>query len=273
MPRLLAFWQRHTVPMPPPTPDFELQNPLILLAHFSALFASLTIQSNAARHFIFIPLIIYTAYVLFTQPISNDRVAAYSAASVWATYLGILEKLLFSVPEDTFFRPSLEKRGDPAHYGLLKKLQWAGSLFVSQRGTGWNFQVRNVPKMGTRFESRAKFLRAEVVRMVVVYIVMDLAHTYAMQQPHHEYVSLAHRDVWHRVWDALAYGAQGWGTIQMSYRVASVLAVATGLSSPQVCYPSFCFVYSLYAMFRESLLSAYNRIGHRFLEACSMHTQ
>jgi hypothetical protein len=168
----------------------------------------------------------------FIEPFSNNTSTRFSISLLWYLYLGTLPKILFCIPEQTYWRQghTLEAVQYPAF--SKQKLKWAIALLCNNRGIGWNFLVKGVPASPVG-ESRGVFVKKRVRDMVVVFAMVDVTGLY-LRKLHGEEVGGVER-----LAVVLAIGAQASGGTSFHYAYMSAFAVGTGLSSPQDWPPLF----------------------------------
>jgi len=210
-----------------------------LLLPLSQLLA-LTLPPFRFREHIFVPIIASLAYATYTNQFS-DTVSGRALAGIhWTVFLGTIEKLMFGVPEQDYWRLDrayAEAKGMP--FGF-KKLHWATSLALNQRGVGWNYQVRGVPKRSAP-QSKWSFIAYQFFKYVQYYVLSDLLHAYFVRYHYLEGVNIAFLDLRADTWtrsfcNAFCAGAKLYFPIQMNYTLVSIVSVLFGICQPKVFY-------------------------------------
>jgi hypothetical protein len=209
----------------------ELQHPLLLPLHLLTIFITFLVPPFPLRRHLSILSIILTYLPLTLHPISTDPAAAYGAATLWViTLRGLTLHVFHGVPEATLFRPSVEPAGAALSYGLLQKAGWALSLLTSVRGVGWN----NGPVLPARRSiSKRRFLVHAATMLVVLYLLLDLARTWMLQQPYCQYgldeagfrFPSQQQSLLKRLGDLAANGVSGAAYMAMQYHIFSIIAV------------------------------------------------
>ena len=173
-----------------------------------------------------------------------DDMQPFSLA--WAFYLSTLEKILLSGPRGP--EASFWRRGRPqealgyAAFGL-RKLKWSLMLIFSVRGVGWNWQVKNTPS--PRFKSRWAFVSTHSMYFIYHMLLADLLITLGIRmwysspegmvgEVNSKYLTLRDPDWRWQFVRCLTWACLPYHAIQMQYIVCALLAVALGLSSPEV---------------------------------------
>lgn len=182
---------------------------------------------------------------LFTQDIATANLFALA----WPHYLSTLEKVVFAGdkgPEGDLWR--LDKRAQEALSFApfsYEKLKWAVVLLLNLRGVDWSFQIPKIPRKGSRYSSRARFLVAQSVELVGVLFMADLvSHAmirlnfsragYPPGTLNSKCLTLRDPDPFWSFLKTLVYGSGPYYFINMQYITCSIVAVALGISQPKV---------------------------------------
>ena len=200
---------------------------------------TLTLPPFRYREHIFVALIASLAYATYTNHFANTVEGRALSGIYWTVFPGTIEKLLFGIPEEEYWRldrPRAEAASKP--FGL-SKLRWTTALALNQRGIGWNYQVKGVPPTSAP-QPKWPFLRHQLLKYVQYYIVSDLLHVYFMRFHYTQGVDIAYLDLRANTWtrsfcNAFCAGAKLYFPIQMNYTLVSIISVLLGLCQPKVC--------------------------------------
>ena len=191
------------------------------------------------RALIFVPLIVSLVCAGLQNTFTEDLELLASIVSLWPWYLGTIEKLLFTRPEEDFWRVDRTRAEATRMSPGLSKLVWSLSLWRGPRGIGWNHQVKGVPK-ATAPQTKWRFILYQLGCYAQYYLVCDLLTTYVSKHyygsPNVDYASLTIRDpAWSRsLLNAFVAGALVQFPLQLQYTLASIVFVLLGLSQPKV---------------------------------------
>ena len=186
---------------------------------------ALTLPPFEYRAHIFVPIILALSIATYTTHFGNTVESRALSGIHWTVFTGTIAKLLFSSPEEEYWRldrPRMEAVSKPFGFS---KLHWATSLCLNQRGIGWNFQVKGVPP-NPYSQSKRAFIRGQLVKYVQSYIMTDLLHLYFMKYHYIEGVNIAFLNLRANTWtrsfcNAFCAGAKLYFPIQMNYTLAS----------------------------------------------------
>lgn len=179
-------------------------------------------------------LIAYLAYLTLVDDYPVDTGVRYGLTNLWFFYLPTIEKLLFSQPEQAYWRLDRQKAEAASMRFGFQKLKWATALWINPRGIGWNYQLKGV-RPAKYSNSRWIFVSQQLFRSLLYYIVLATMSIYVVRYPY-----LGYRDssTWTRslLTELIAgiFIAFGW---QLQWTIASVAGVASGLSQPKVSCP------------------------------------
>lgn len=182
------------------------------------------------RALVFVSAIIACAVVLHSERVGDDPQIAYAFGMPWVSYLATIDRLLFAIPELSFWRVG-EKAGEAMSYGFgLKKLQWSAAIYFNPRGIHWNYAANGLTPTDLRPEilSRHVFVYRNTARFVVLCLGYDILHTYLLSQ-----YGMDGRPPWNPVTIAAAAYVIFCG-MQLNHLLASVTFVGLGLSRPEV---------------------------------------
>ncbi|KAL6820003.1 membrane bound O-acyl transferase family domain-containing protein [Trichoderma camerunense] len=160
------------------------------------------------------------------------------AVTVRWVYMVVLD-----TAEVGFFRgTSYDKEESPLKLGLWKKLKWSADLWFSWRGVGWNWEVSNIPRPVGQIASRGRWLAiqagAAIVNFATQKVIID--HVFCRYYPSSNTVeAFTSLSLIHRLWISVIHLALGWLFLANANRIIAIVAVATRLSPPENCPPSF----------------------------------
>ncbi|KAL8648013.1 MAG: hypothetical protein Q9210_005225 [Variospora velana] len=234
------------------TPNYDLSPPTGSIIPYLVLWAvqlvALALPAFHGRRSLSALAIIVLAIVSHVNPhFTNDIALAQPFTIGWSVYLSTLEKIVFAAepgPEASFWhidKPTQEALLLPA-LGF-RKLKWALVLMFNMRGVRWNYQVRNVPK--AKPMSKWSFVFSQTLAAVYYMLAADLVvqlgiHLFYTASDgqvgalNTKYLTLRHRHWRWRFVKALVFGATPYYICCLQYTIGSVVAVALGLSEPQV---------------------------------------
>lgn len=215
---------------------------------------------------IFVLAVIACAAVLHSDRVGDDPQIAYAFGMAWPSYLATIDRLLFTIPEQSFWRVG-DKKGEAILYGFgLKKLRWSMSQFFNPRGIHWNYEAKGIARVEGKpeFRSRTAFVYRKSILFLKLCFGYDILHTYLVSQ--HREAGLANRVytplgdrpfMWSFATTAAAAYVMFCG-VQLNHLLTSITFVGLGLSEPEVgSLVSRCF--------SRSPLTLVIRIGHRCL--------
>ncbi|GAA5975248.1 hypothetical protein JCM21900_001875, partial [Sporobolomyces salmonicolor] len=180
---------------------------------------------------LFIASALYTALAYTTGSPPDD----YGRASLnFSLCLIALDRFLLASPNfEAVFCKSAAEPVPPAW--SWRRLGWALKMTTSMRGAGWSWQVRGVPTGGADI-SRRQFVRSRLLRMALLYVVMDAVSTYMQSRPYfHRQVSLASLSFVERQINMLSACAAGALAIAILHSALSAVCVASSAWSPSEC--------------------------------------
>jgi hypothetical protein len=163
-----------------------------------------------------------------------DTGIRYGLTNLWFFCLPTIEKLLFSQPEQAYWRLDRQKAEAASMPFGFQKLKWATALWINPPGIGWNYQLKGA-RPAKYSNSRWIFVSQQLFRSLLYYIVLVTTSIYVVRYPY-----LGYRDssTWTRSLltelNAGIFIAFGW---QLQWTIASVAGVASGLSQPKVSFP------------------------------------
>ena len=232
---------------------------------------ALSLPPFKARSPISVALISALGFLSYLNMLTQDPVIRLLLVNQWWTFLGTLEKLLFSNVEEDYHRIG-RKKGEATLLPFgLEKFKWALSLLLCPRGVGWNFQVKGVPVQAgksllLRNNPKRLFLRHQALQYIKYYITTDLIQLYASRIMYGTGVAPELLTVRASSWslsflNALFSGFRIYFPLQLSYTMGSIITVYIGMYEPQVCLllwiPPSAMVICL----------TFPRIGRHFSEA------
>lgn len=148
----------------------------------TVLLLTLHPTSLIRRLLYYVPIVLLCA--AYRAPLGDK---AATAASTGAYQYGILlagwtmrilDRLYLNRPEEAF-RYKGEETISPLTYTPLQKLGWAVELMIVTRGVGWNWEIRQIPKMPQL--SRRGFLlwkaRSALLTICMLYIIRLAANS------------------------------------------------------------------------------------------------
>lgn len=119
---------------------------------------TLLLPQGAARSFTGLPPILYIAYNLrrcSTGKIENDYL---NAINVFTCLMRYLDFCVINVPERDFHRVrpdgNAETESDVRNMTIWQKFRWNFDLFMTMRGVGWNWRVKNVEAVPMQLSRR-----------------------------------------------------------------------------------------------------------------------
>jgi hypothetical protein len=185
------------------------------------------------RSFLFVHLIAAAAYSAHTNQFSDDPGLRYGLACVWPYYMATIAKLLFTVPEQDFYR--LDKGPIQAPGWSFAKFKWAAALFINHRGIGWNFQVKGVPEQAPT--TRTWFVLQRICKLFVSYLILDALACY--QRLHfdgNDQATLTYRDsnILTSFWNSAVAGMTPYFLMSVQYSLLSAVTVSIGICAPEV---------------------------------------
>ncbi|QYS92759.1 MBOAT_2 domain-containing protein [Trichoderma simmonsii] len=160
------------------------------------------------------------------------------AVTVRWVYMVVLD-----TAEVGFFRgPSSDKEESPLKFGLWKKLKWSADLWFSWRGVGWDWEVSNIPRPVGQIASRGRWLAtqtgAAIANFTAQKVIID--HVFCRYYPSSNTVeAFTSLPLIHRLWISVIHLTLGWLFLANANRLIAIIAVATRLSVPENCPPSF----------------------------------
>ena len=177
-------------------------------------------------------LIAYLAYQTLIDDFPTDTELKYALSSSWIWYVVTLQKLLCSKPEQTYWRLDREPAEATRMRFGLKKICWAASLWSNPRGIGWNYHIKRLRPPTYSNNQKFRFILGQVLSLLQHYLIMEAAFLYLSRFPFPETLD-------NITWDkyvligviSVILNFQAW---QLNWTTVSVLAVATGLSQPEV---------------------------------------
>ncbi|MCJ1241371.1 hypothetical protein MMC14_009376 [Varicellaria rhodocarpa] len=193
------------------------------------------------RALVFVPVIVGLACVAYQNMFSEDVELLASLMGQWSWYLGTIEKLTFTHPEEDFWRLDRARAEATSMSPGPSKLRWSAALWGGIRGVGWNHQVRGVPK-ATAPQTKWRFILHRLVAYAKYYLISDILVIYTSRHyyssPDVDLASLTIRDPsWLRsLINASVAGALVQFPIQLHYTLGSIIAVFLGLSQPKMGY-------------------------------------
>lgn len=230
---------------------FLLETPFpYLLVSASLQLLALWLPPFRGRAVIFVPLIVLSAAAIYwpwENAFATDgaRQRTYECYTFWVSTITTLEKLLFSTPEQSYWRVSKNiKREDVSSYGFgLKKLGWAFDLFANSRLIGWNQPVKGiVPVNMDKYHSKKWYLWVHFLEFVKLSLVLDLLYHFIRVQPtfkrmfllENDGVSLADGPVVERFFTLWAFGISFCCIVKRVWVQGVLLGVGLGINDPKV---------------------------------------
>ena len=140
------------------------------------------------RATIFVPLIVGLVYATWSNLFMTATVGRAFLIAQWPWYMGTLAKLIFQEPEQLYWRDGHPPQ-EATTMGFWDKLGWSTMLYLSPRGVGWNYRVRNV-RPGPK-QTRGAFLRDALLWLAVCWIFLDGATLFLFHRYYHGDISLA----------------------------------------------------------------------------------
>ncbi|KDQ17844.1 hypothetical protein BOTBODRAFT_29157 [Botryobasidium botryosum FD-172 SS1] len=119
-----------------------------------------------------------------------------------------------------------------SEFGILWRTRWALQLMVDVRGVGFSNRAHNIPPLPT--ETRSQFIISHVFRILRTALLADLAQITIFRDPYALKPNpLVVEPIWRPAFRMLVLGFSGIATLQTMHTVISLVAVGSGLSSPQ----------------------------------------
>ena len=129
------------------------------------------------RAHIFIPIILFLVWLTWTNLFTASPSTRSLLLSQWPWYLGTIEKLLFTVPENAFWRIGRAPQ-EARNLAFWPKFKWASELYCSPRGIGWNFLVKGAPKPPEVQPSKETALLGHIKWATICYVSLDALDIY-----------------------------------------------------------------------------------------------
>ncbi|KAJ7469008.1 membrane bound O-acyl transferase family-domain-containing protein [Mycena latifolia] len=145
-----------------------------------------------------------------------------------------------SLPEDdateSAVAPSIE--GAP----LWQRLKWSVDLFTSPRGVNWTHEpLSAIPPHPDPATPRLSFILRQILKVVGVFIVYDIASLYVRSQAAFEPgvdTGMASLDVRRRFAAVIAWAALGYSGMALQHCLLGIICVAVHLTGPEE-WPAF----------------------------------
>ncbi|KAJ9494805.1 hypothetical protein H2202_009706 [Exophiala xenobiotica] len=230
-----------------PPPNRPLRHgALHAIAANSIGIVTLLLPPGPFRSVIGIPPILWIAYNLRQYSCGKSEIDYLDAANVFIGVMRYLDFCVLHVPERVFCRVGAENRveaeKDVQNMTLWRKLHWNFDLFMTWRGVGWNWKVKNVDEV-PKDMSRGQFVVQQIIRAGYCFALMDMHDWYF-----HRTFSLNNGSISPEFF-SLPFGRQvllAWSsafnngcTMAFGYNLMTAVVVASGLSRPQAWPPMF----------------------------------
>lgn len=188
------------------------------------------------RGLLFSSIILLSLFTAQFYPLSKDAGLRYGLMWPWIIYFGTIAKILFCIPEQTFWRLGHERQEamKMKRWGW-QKFKWSLALLCSTRGIGWNFQVKGIPALEKGQETRTKFLWKRM-KIFFLFLGTDLSSSFIRRMHFPPTVEMSARELGlgTRVLMLLMMGVQSYCSTSMLYQWAAIFGVLLGLSEPKV---------------------------------------
>ncbi|KAK6379512.1 hypothetical protein LTS17_006430 [Exophiala oligosperma] len=150
-----------------------------------------------------------------------------------------LDFCVINVPERDFHRVrpdgNAETESDVRNMTIWQKFRWNFDLFMTMRGVGWNWRVKNVEAVPMQL-SRRQYIFQRLVRMGYCYLFMDV-HEYLINHPQFragmvglDFFSIPLGQQFFLSWSLALYSGC---SMAFGYNLISAFMVGLGISSPQ----------------------------------------
>lgn len=206
-----------------------------------SLLASLSLPPFRFRGVLCSSIIVSLVYLCLTSPFPSstpNTQLRYGLSAAWFWYFPTLYKLLFTVPEASFWRVKRDEKGiDVNEQEALKlngcaKIRWAAVLLANPRGVGWNYEIKGLPKARFGRNEKGAFLVRQLMRFVVDYLLIEAGMLFVNTYSDPDVLETGTwKDV---VLISIACVVVIKSSWEWQWTTASLVAVGLGLSTPEV---------------------------------------
>jgi hypothetical protein len=186
---------------------------------------------------LFSTLILFPLFLAQLYPFTSDSGFRFGLMLPWYIYFGTVAKILFSVPERSFWRLGHEREEavKMKEWGWAK-FRWSVALMCSMRGVGWNFQVKGLPALEKENETKGQFLTRQLASFVWLFLATDLSSLVLRRVHFQPGVNMSARDLdWGtRFLVLLVMGVQSYCSTSMLYQWFAIFGVLLGVSEQKV---------------------------------------
>ena len=234
------------------TPNLELREPTgsivpHVLLWVVQLVALASPNFRGRRTFFATAIIVLTIWSMIDPNFTKDTGLARPFTLAWANYFSTLEKIMFAGvngPEGDLWHIDKAPREALAYPAFgYRKLKWAIVIIINLRGIRWNYQVKNVPEL--KEKSKSSFLLSKSVDLVYYMFMSDLFEHLGIRlfftAPNGEvgalnskFITLSHPNWRWGFVKTLVLALTPYYLINMQYVLYAVIAVALGISKPEV---------------------------------------
>jgi hypothetical protein len=185
----------------------------------------------------------------FNSPFTSDVGTMQPWTLMWPCWLSTISHILLSKSDKgvlataSYKYPSYFESGK-IRASPLSRLLWASNLIVNLRGVNWNYQVKNIPAQPKR--TYRGFLLSQIFYLAYLILMCDFILQLdirlfltnpngAVGELNSKHITLRHAGLKWSFMKALVFGCGPYFFINLQYVTCSIIAVATGISSPEVC--------------------------------------
>ncbi|KIW18353.1 hypothetical protein PV08_02641 [Exophiala spinifera] len=212
-----------------------------------------------------VPAILWIAYDLRRHTTGKIEQDYLNAINVFTCLMRYVDFCVVNVPEREFHRVRPDGGTEPENHvrnmTIRQKLRWGFDLFMTMRGVGWNWRVKNVEEVPVHL-TRWQYVFQRLVSMGYCYLLMDV-HEYLVEHSQFrtgvvglDFFSIPLGRQVLLSWSVAVYSGC---SMAIGYNLVSAVMVGSGLSSPQ----SWPFLFGSFAQKGYTLRNIWGSCWHQ----------
>ncbi|KAF8876319.1 hypothetical protein BD779DRAFT_1475682 [Infundibulicybe gibba] len=203
--------------------------PLSLFA--IVLFSAVVTKSARLQLILFAILLLLYGYIIFVQRESIDPLLDYNVGGITTGFLARASDFILLTDAQSTLRQHNQSQS-ASQMTFTHRSRWAIDLILNFRGVGWSFEA---PHLNRSTLQRWKYVRSQLGKLVIYFLLSDLA---SFHNRHSRVFNpriaepMGDQGIVWQAWNVFMLGAILWAPASMHYTLASIIAVASGLSQP-----------------------------------------
>ncbi|KAF8876318.1 membrane bound O-acyl transferase family-domain-containing protein [Infundibulicybe gibba] len=195
------------------------------------LFSAVVTKSTRLQLILFAILLLLYGYIIFVQRGNIDPLLDYNVGGMTSVFMARASDFILLTNAQSTLRQ--RNQSQPAgQMTFARRSRWALDLILNLRGVGWSFEA---PRLNRSTLQRWEYVQSQLPKLVMYFLFNDLVcfhnHYSRVFSPRIAEPMGSRGVVW-QAWNVCIFWVTIWTPGLVHYTLASIIAVASGLSQP-----------------------------------------